>query len=82
MYTPHALLRHYEGKSRGNHIPSNDILVGIEDFYALVDRGDPYFNPNLSYKERQPTIRPADEEDRVARLQQASNLAKINSLVR
>ena len=82
MYTPHARLRHYEGKSRGSHIPSNDILVGIEDFQALVERGDPYFNPNLSYNARKPTIRTGSEEDRLARLQRVAAMAQIKNLKR
>ncbi|HUF40144.1 MAG TPA: glycosyltransferase [Anaerolineales bacterium] len=78
VYTPYARLRHYEGKSRGDHIPSNDILAGIDDFQTLVEQGDPYYNPNLSYAERKPMIRPRDEEDRVSRLLRVTSLARID----
>jgi GT2 family glycosyltransferase len=78
MYTPYARLHHYEGRSRGDHIPSNDIRVGIEDFKPLVERGDPYFNPNLSYLERMPTVAPLDEEDRLFRLLRVAAVAKID----
>ncbi len=68
VYTPYARLIHHEGKSRGNHIPKNDIQVGAEHFISFVEVGDPYFNPNLSYTSRMPLIAGSDEENRVARL--------------
>ena len=69
MYTPYARLRHFEGKSRGDHILLHDIQVGVERLLDLVRRGDPYFNPNLSYTLRVPAIAGLDEEDRTARLE-------------
>jgi GT2 family glycosyltransferase len=68
LYTPHARLRHYEGCSRGSHIPPRDIQVGFEHFLDLVRAGDPYFNPNLSYSHRIPRVAGPHEEDRVGRL--------------
>jgi GT2 family glycosyltransferase len=82
VYTPHARLVHFEGKSRGDHIPSNDIRVGLDDFMPLVERGDPFYNPNLSYVERKPMIRPADEEDRVSRLLRVAAGARVDDLTR
>ncbi len=82
VYTPHARLIHFEGKSRGDHIPSNDIRVGLDDFMPLVERGDPFYNPNLSYVERKPMIRPADEEDRVSRLLSVAAGARVDDLTR
>ena len=81
VYTPYGRLRHFEGKSRGDHIPAQDIQAGIEDFSALIEDGDPFFNPNLSYAERQPMIRPANEEDRISRLLRVTALARINEIV-
>jgi GT2 family glycosyltransferase len=69
MYTPFARVRHFEGKSRGDHIPLHDIQVGVDRLLELVRRGDPYFNPNLSYTLRVPAIVRPDEEDRTARLE-------------
>ena len=80
LYTPYARVRHYEGKSRGNHIPSNDIRVGIDDFMPLIEGGDPFYNPNLSYVERKPMIRPEDEEDRVSRLLRIGAGARVTDL--
>lgn len=82
VYTPHARLIHFEGKSRGDHIPSNDIRAGLDDFLPLVERGDPFYNPNLSYVERKPMIRPAEEEDRVSRLLRVAAGARADELTR
>lgn len=79
-YTPFAKLYHFEGKSRGDHIPSIDIRVGVEDFMDLVESGDPFYNPNLSYVERKPLILPPDEEDRVARLQRIAARVRVDEL--
>ena len=50
VYTPHALLYHYEGSSRGRLHPPPDEKVFQERWHDFLDRGDPYYNPNLSYK--------------------------------
>ena len=50
VYTPHALLYHYEGSSRGRLHPLPDEKVFQERWHDVLDRGDPYYNPNLSYK--------------------------------
>ena len=77
VYTPYSRLRHYESKSRGDHIPSHDILVGMDDFIPLIEQGDPFFNPNLSYSARTPMIRPAEEESRVSRLHRVTTDARV-----
>ena len=48
VYTPHALLYHYEGSSRGRLHPPPDERVFEERWKDFLDRGDPYYNPNLS----------------------------------
>ncbi len=68
VYTPYARMRHHEGRSRGDFIPANDILVGYEQFHETVQAGDPYYNPNLSYASRMPALKPKAEENRIARL--------------
>jgi GT2 family glycosyltransferase len=76
LYTPYARLRHYEGMSRGNHIPPKDIFVGTEQLKWIVEEGDPYFNPNLSYVSRMPMLALPDEEGRVERLERLTTLTK------
>jgi GT2 family glycosyltransferase len=48
VYTPDALLYHYEGSSRGRLHPPPDEKVFGQRWSDVLDRGDPYYNPNLS----------------------------------
>jgi GT2 family glycosyltransferase len=48
VYTPQAALFHYEGSSRGRLHPPADEKVFEERWRDFLDRGDPYYNPNLS----------------------------------
>ncbi|HEX6833481.1 MAG TPA: glycosyltransferase family 2 protein, partial [Rudaea sp.] len=55
VYTPYALLHHYESKSRGyEDTPekqarfSTEVLYMQKRFKSLIERGDPYYNPRLS----------------------------------
>jgi GT2 family glycosyltransferase len=50
VYTPHALLYHYEGSSRGRLHPPPDEQVFERRWSEFLDRGDPYYNPNLTDK--------------------------------
>jgi GT2 family glycosyltransferase len=76
IYNPFVRLRHYEGKSRGNHMPSQDIQLGFDHFIELVEKGDPYYNPNLSYSSRMPMIADLNEEGRIERLQRLRQLSR------
>lgn len=62
VYNPFARLIHHEGRSRSNYIPSKDIAIGYNQFWDTVSKGDPCYNPNLSYAVRQPTFRRQGEE--------------------
>jgi GT2 family glycosyltransferase len=75
VYNPFARLIHYEGKSRGRYIPPDDIRLGYEHLRNTVAQGDPYYNPNLSYAVRVPTLRRTWEEDRLQRLETIARLA-------
>jgi GT2 family glycosyltransferase len=48
VYTPHALLYHHEGASRGKTHPAADEQRFLERWSAEVSRVDPFYNPNLS----------------------------------
>ena len=48
VYTPHALLYHHEGASRGRLHPPEDEKLFAARWAALLGRVDPYYNPNLS----------------------------------
>jgi hypothetical protein len=68
VYTPFARLIHHEGRTRRRYIPVADIQRGAEHFYQVVKQGDPYYNPNLSYAVRKPTLKRKSEEAPVERL--------------
>jgi GT2 family glycosyltransferase len=69
VYTPHALLYHYEGSSRGRLHPPADELRFAARWGQFLDRGDPYYNPNLSYRhdDWRLALEPADRQEAVAR---------------
>ena len=48
VYTPHALLYHHEGASRGRLHPAEDEERFVKRWSAQLGRVDPYYNPNLS----------------------------------
>jgi GT2 family glycosyltransferase len=48
VYTPHALLYHYEGSSRGLMHPPPDQARFEAKWGDVVARVDPYYNPNLT----------------------------------
>jgi GT2 family glycosyltransferase len=57
VYTPGAVLIHYEGRSRARYIPAEDIRLGAERLGTFICQGDPYYNPNLSMAVAWPTLR-------------------------
>ena len=63
VYTPHASLYHYEGSSRGRLHPPPDEKVFEERWRDFLDRGDPYYNPNLSNRYDDWRIKSAEDLD-------------------
>jgi GT2 family glycosyltransferase len=68
VYTPFARLIHHEGMTRFRYIPTHDIMLGYTHTIDAIENGDPFYNPNLSYSVRVPTLRRPDEESPVERL--------------
>lgn len=68
VYTPFATLLHHEGGTRGLSLPLSDVLRASVKMFNMVQMGDGFFNPNLSYSSRQPTVAAKEEEDRGNRL--------------
>jgi len=69
VYAPFAWLIHHESVTRGRYIPTDDLVTGFSDFMPYLAKGDPYFNPNLSYSSLYPTIG-RGPEDRIQKLKQ------------
>ena len=68
VYTPYARLLHQEGGSRGFDLPSSDVLRASLQMYPVVHTGDPFFNPNLSYLNHQPSLDSHGQESREDRI--------------
>ncbi len=68
MYNPFARLIHHEGRTRSHYISPEDILTGSHQFLDYVQKGDPFYNPNLSYAVCHPTYYRRREENRKERL--------------
>ena len=56
VYTPFARLIHYEGATRSTYKPPSDIQLASQRLKPLIERGDPFYNPNLSLMRRIPTL--------------------------
>jgi len=48
VYTPYAVLKHYESSSRGYEVDLNEIALMQRRYAGLLANGDPYYNPNLT----------------------------------
>jgi GT2 family glycosyltransferase len=48
VYTPHAVLRHYESASRSHVQPERNTCYFRAKWSAFLDSGDPFYNPNLA----------------------------------
>lgn len=77
VYTPYARLVHQEGGSRGFDLPPGDVLRASLQMYPVIHTGDPFFNPNLSYLNHQPSLyspRQESREDRILKILEDFNL--------
>jgi GT2 family glycosyltransferase/glycosyltransferase involved in cell wall biosynthesis len=68
IYTPFARLLHHEGASRGLFVSPSDVLRVTAQMWPYIESGDAYYNPNLTYANRVPTLVQADEENNEGRL--------------
>ena len=63
LYTPHAQLYHYEGSTRGRRDPKRDRKVFQERWVQLLVSGDPFYNPNLTDRHDDWSLKIDDRED-------------------
>lgn len=64
VYTPHAMLHHYESKSRGHEDTpekvrrfQNEIKTFRQRWPEILENGDPYYNVNLTLRSSHFTLR-------------------------
>lgn len=62
IYTPMVELIHHESVTRQRHVPRPDFDHAYKRWFSLLAKGDPYFNPNLSYKSGWPEFRLSDDD--------------------
>jgi len=63
LYTPHAQLYHHEGSTRGRRDPKQDRQIFQERWAQLLASGDPYYNPNLTDRHDDWSLRIDDRDD-------------------
>jgi glycosyltransferase involved in cell wall biosynthesis len=68
VYTPYAVLYHYESASRGAHIPADDFRVSADSYGKFLDGGDPYYNPNLTLMRTDCSLRTPGEDLELKRI--------------
>lgn len=73
VYTPQARLIHHEGRTRYRYMPLVDIHLGRRHFQQVVERGDPFYNRNLSLAVRTPTLRRPWEPPASQRLEEIAD---------
>src|SRR5690606_36059231 len=56
VYTPHVRLIHHESMTHQRKIPRADFERAANSWRQWFKKGDPYFNPNLSYRSVMPTF--------------------------
>jgi GT2 family glycosyltransferase/predicted SAM-dependent methyltransferase len=66
--TPFAGVKHLESATRGTDVPSRDFFTSYWRYQRWVSGGDPYFSPNLSIAEREPTLRSVHERTAADRM--------------
>ncbi len=64
VYTPHAELTHYESVSRGLSGFYQDYQEFLRRWTKVLQREDPFYNPNLSRLEHWCSLRPPDEDEK------------------
>lgn len=63
IYDPYVRLVHYESKSRGTFVPEIDFKLSDKFYAPYREKGDPYYNNNLSYQSLIPKLKKDDVED-------------------
>ena len=69
VYNPYALFHHYESKSRGlEDTPekvdrfNREIATFMKRWPEILEKGDPYYNPNLTLRKSNFALRDLDKE--------------------
>lgn len=77
IVNPDSRLTHYEGQTRGKHLPQQDLKNSIPYFSSKIALGDPFYNPGLSRAWHIPALRPMWEQNDLERFK---NILFMNGL--
>jgi O-antigen biosynthesis protein len=61
--SPFGGVRHVEGATRGQDVPSGDFFASYWRYQRWLRGGDPYYSPNLSLASTAPRLRQQDEPE-------------------
>jgi GT2 family glycosyltransferase len=61
LCVPHAVVIHDESKSRGAHIDPGDFVRSEHSYGEFRTVGDPFYNPNLTFRRTDCSVRRPDE---------------------
>ena len=72
LYDPFVRLIHHESQTRDRTPSQHDIRLAGKQMSLVIEAGDPFFNPNLSYSNPTPSLISASEISRLTLLQRVS----------
>jgi GT2 family glycosyltransferase len=58
IYTPEAVVVHHESVSRKSYYDMVDRMLLLDRWEPVIERGDPYYNPNLELERGDYSLRP------------------------
>ncbi|MHB8439306.1 MAG: glycosyltransferase [Acidimicrobiales bacterium] len=63
VVTPYARLVHHEAATRDREPPQNDVAESLRAYAPYLERGDPFYNPNLTLADTSCRIRVVDRNE-------------------
>ena len=65
LYNPFVRLIHFESQTRDRTPSPHDTYLAAERLQSMIESGDPFYNPNLSYVTSTPTLNSVNEVSRL-----------------
>jgi len=69
MYNPFLKMHHHEGKTRRQHVVTQDYLLFEKEYKNILIAGDKFYNKNLSYLSFDPKIKTVSELSPISRIE-------------
>jgi len=68
VYTPYAVLYHYESATRGSKIPVEDFKISKKYYEKYLNYGDPFYNKNLTLLKTDCSLKSQDEYKKLKKI--------------